>query len=291
MDKITQELIKVKTEASSVAPQNREQIEKLNKIHDEIAKIDKMLEFADEAMDRNDQEKDKLTTKHEENQVLVSSYAPCKLVEMVHQTKGMAELIKNYKDWESLYKRLKQLQADSIVVGDFDLQKTMQDAKKYVENIANGRKDEYDDIIKKIKKVAKKIRDDCEEQGVRLDDFENKNLKSDLAQFIPDADFLYLNKEIGRYRSSIDVLRGQQDTTLDESTKVDTNMKNGANKGLGITPEDLHVLKSNLKSLEKHLLIDVPRIKKNIDQLEAYALKSLKNRLQEDNKKSQAEIS
>lgn len=63
------------------------------------------------------------------------------------------------------------------------------------------------------------------------------------------------------------------------------------NKGLSITPEDLHQLKQNLKALEKQLTVDLPRIKKNIDLLEAFAIKALKNKLNEDNKKSQNQIS
>lgn len=63
------------------------------------------------------------------------------------------------------------------------------------------------------------------------------------------------------------------------------------NKGLGILPEDLHQLKQNLKALEKQLQVDIPRIKKNIDMLEAFAIKALKNKLNEDNKKSQNQIS
>lgn len=54
MDKITQELIKVKQEVASVAPQNRDHIDRLNKINNDIAVIEKGLEYADECMDRND---------------------------------------------------------------------------------------------------------------------------------------------------------------------------------------------------------------------------------------------
>ena len=58
-----------------------------------------------------------------------------------------------------------------------------------------------------------------------------------------------------------------------------------------IKPEDLHMLKMNLKSLEKLADIDIPRIKKNIDLLEHFTIKTLKNKLNEDNKRSQTKIS
>lgn len=72
---------------------------------------------------------------------------------------------------------------------------------------------------------------------------------------------------------------------MEDATKIDVDMK-AKNKGLTITPEDLHQLRQNLKSLDKQNDIDLPRIKKNIDMLEAFAIKALKNKLNEDNKKS-----
>jgi len=53
----------------------------------------------------------------------------------------------------------------------------------------------------------------------------------------------------------------------------------------------LNQLKSNLKVLENQDVNDLPRIKKNIDHLEAFTIKGLKNKLNDDNKKSQAQIS
>jgi len=45
-------------------------------------------------------------------------------------------------------------------------------------------------------------------------------------------------------------------------------------------------LRTSLKQQEKMGNTDIPRIKKNIDGLEAYTVKALKNKLNEDNKKS-----
>lgn len=84
-------------------------------------------------------------------------------------------------------------------------------------------------------------------------------------------------------------MQHQKDQTLDESTRIDANAKQKM-KLQGITSEDLHILRCNLKALEKQLNIDLPRIKQNIDQLEGFGLKAMKNRLNEDNKKSQAMI-
>jgi len=59
----------------------------------------------------------------------------------------------------------------------------------------------------------------------RLDDFENKNLKSDVGDIIPDQDMLFLKKEVSRYRGSLDTMQAQKDAVLDESIKIDFDMK------------------------------------------------------------------
>ena len=290
MDKMTQDILKIKGDVSGITPHNKEQIDKINKILVDIANVEKILELADEAMERNDQTKEKLQATHEECKQITASMAKLSMVDLVSQTRQIETLVKNLKDWEELYAQLKALQENSIEVGDFDLARAMADAKKYVENVANGRKDEYDDLIKKIQKAAKAIRDGGEEQKQRLDDFNAKNLEGDISSLIPDQDLLFLNKEVTRYYGSIAALQTQKDQILEDSTKIDVDMK-AKNKGLTITPEDLHQLKQNLKALEKQLTTDLPRIKKNIDMLEAFAIKALKNKLNEDNKKSQNQIS
>jgi len=59
MDKMTQDLILVKQDVAKIAPSNQEQITRMNKINSEIANVEKVLEIADESMDRNDQDKEK----------------------------------------------------------------------------------------------------------------------------------------------------------------------------------------------------------------------------------------
>ena len=53
-----------------------------------------------------------------------------------------------------------------------------------------------------------------------------------------------------------------------------------------ISPEDLDKLRENLKHLTKQNDVELPKIKKAVDGLEQYVMRSLKNRLNEDNKKS-----
>lgn len=157
-------------------------------------------------MERNDQNKEKLQTTHEECKTIVSSLEKLEMVEMVAQSRKIEKLVVNHKDWEALYASLKGLQENQIEVGDFDLAKAIADAKKYIENVALGRKDDYDDLIKKIQKSAKAIRDGGEDQQKRLDEFTNKNIEGDIGTLIPDADLLFLNKEVARYNGSIKAL-------------------------------------------------------------------------------------
>ena len=72
------------------------------------------------------------------------------------------------------------------MVSDIDLQRVIQDSKKYMDNVATVRKDEYEDYIKQIQKVAKRVRDESDEQQGRLDDFEEKNMNSEVVENIPD---------------------------------------------------------------------------------------------------------
>ena len=58
-----------------------------------------------------------------------------------------------------------------------------------------------------------------------------------------------------------------------------------------MTQADLENLRDNLATLEKEDAVEIPRITKAIDQLEGYSLKALKAILNEDNKKSQGDIS
>ena len=68
------------------------------------------------------------------------------------------------------------MQEESIQIADIDLQKLVQDAKKYTENVSVARKEEYDDFIKHIQRVAKRVRDESDEQLNRLEEFEEKNM-------------------------------------------------------------------------------------------------------------------
>jgi cell fate (sporulation/competence/biofilm development) regulator YmcA (YheA/YmcA/DUF963 family) len=85
------------------------------------------------------------------------------LLEDIKQTRELEQFVQNHKDWLDLYKKLKKLQDEEISTANFDLQKSLQDSKKYIDGVTNGRIEEYDDLLKQIQKVAKKVSDDIKE--------------------------------------------------------------------------------------------------------------------------------
>ena len=91
----------------------------------------------------------------------------------------MALFVENHNAWVELYKRLKQLDDEEIATAESDMQKALSDSKKHLESVKNERKDEYDDLLRQIQKLAKKVGEDADEQGKRLNDFENTLLGPD----------------------------------------------------------------------------------------------------------------
>jgi TnpA family transposase len=68
----------------------------------------------------------------------------------------------------ALNKRLKNLLDEDITTMDFDLQKSLQDSRKYIDSVTNGRRDDYDDLLKQIQKISKKVNDDIHQENGRL---------------------------------------------------------------------------------------------------------------------------
>lgn len=79
-----------------------------------------------------------------------------------------------------------------------------------------------------------------------------------------------------------------KDSLLEDSVQID-NARDDDGDHM-IDPLDLDQLNQNLADLEKQHNVDIPKIVKNIDQLENFSMKALKNKLNDDNKKSQGQI-
>ena len=84
------------------------------------------------------------------------------------------------------------------------MQKALAEIKKYLDAVRGERKDEYDDLLRQIQKLAKKVGEDTEDLNKRLNDFETELLQPDGASdHISDADLIFLKKEVARYRSAL----------------------------------------------------------------------------------------
>ena len=99
---------------------------------------------------------------------------------------------------------MKQLNDDEVNAADSDLQKALADAKKYIDGVRGERKDEYDDLLRQIQKLAKRVGEDTDDLNKRLTDFEAELLQPDgTSDHISDADMVFLKKEVARYRSAL----------------------------------------------------------------------------------------
>ena len=120
-----------------------------------------------------------------------------------------------------------------------------------------------------------------EEQNKRLDAFEERLLDIKIS----DADQFYLNKEIMRFKSSLNAIESSMDMYLDSSKDIVSSIDQVA------SIEEIDTLRKNLKQFNKLQEQEMPKTIKNIDNLEHFVMKSLKNQLNDDNKKSQGLIS
>jgi hypothetical protein len=73
---------------------------------------------------------------------------PVDMLQDITQTRELEKFVQNHNDWLNLYKKLKMLNDEKISTANFDLQNCLQDSKKYIDGVINGRQDEYDDLLK-----------------------------------------------------------------------------------------------------------------------------------------------
>lgn len=130
--------------------------------------------------------------------------------------------------------------------------------------------------MKQIQKLAKKVIEDADEQNVRLESFETKVVKPHtLNPHIADVDMIFLKKEITRNRSALEVVRNMAVEISEDASTVRDGNQRGVERIISLN--DLQQLREDLKALQKIDGVDNPRIKRNIDLLEGFSVKSLKN--------------
>ena len=233
---------------------------------------------------------EQLEAETEQNEIQLSKIDSHDLSEMVAQSRSLKKFVDNHMSWIELYNRFKVLSDEEINSCEFDIQKALTDSKKFMDAVKNERQAEYDDLLKQIQKLARKVDEDAEGQEKRLVNFENKVIGNDPSNgHISDPDMVFLKKEVARYHGALDTIKANKDEVLADSVAINDKKRDSGDDAIPVS--DIQQMKSNLKALEKLLGIEIPRVQRNIDMLDGFSQKSLKNKLNDDNKKSQAMIS
>lgn len=206
----------------------------------------------------------------------------------VPQSRGLNKLVTTHIQSVNLYNRLKQL-LDEIVAGiELEGKKILQDSKVYGDQVKAEGKRDHDDLYKQIQKATAKVNQDAEEQQRRLTNFIETNLNPESSQLnITDADRIFLKKELSRLEGEINQVNSVTKEIMKEATKI----HDAFNKDGIMEPSMTKRLKGHLRQAQKQDTVDVPRIKKDIDRLEGFRVKALKNEVTLDNKKTQADLS
>lgn len=85
----------------------------------------------------------------------------------------------------------------------------------------NEKKEEYDDLLRKIQKLAKKIFDDADELSKRLQNFEKKIVEPQgNNEYIADSDLQFLKKEIARNKNCLVSAKSMTQEIIDDSVRV-----------------------------------------------------------------------
>ena len=256
----------------------------------DITAVEKKVENSVKVIEVESKEFERLEQKHQINSGILSKIEHVDVVQSVNQSRQITLFVENHNAWLELNKRLKQLNDDEVNTAEFELQKALADSKKYMDGVRGERKDEYDDLLRQIQKLAKKVGEDTDDLNKRLNDFEAELLQPDgTSDHISDADLIFLKKEVTRYRSALQSVKSNKDHHLSASQQVNNEVMKSRIPDIQLG--DVQALRQHFKALEKLQGTDVPRIRRNIDQLEAFSLKALKNQLNDDNKKSQNQIS
>ena len=98
-----------------------------------------------------------------------------------------------------------------------------------------------------------------------------------------------------RYRNTLSAMESQRAHYVEGTEAIEDKFSMAGalddERASPISQEDLQQLRENLKILQKQEEVDLPKVKKAVDGLEQFVMRSLKNQLNDDNKRSQTQIS
>ena len=127
---------------------------------------------------------DDLTAKDVECQEAVNDYKSLESESMIRQTRTVELLCKTHKGFIELLKRLKVFDEEVDTINNDNLQKKVNDVKAFIDSLNDDRTQQFDDIVKKVKNLGKKLADDLDDDAVNLEETGEKLKSSPLS----DAD-------------------------------------------------------------------------------------------------------
>jgi len=215
----------------------------------------------------------------EECQDSCDDYKSQYLEAMITQTRKIELLCKTHKELIELYKRLKAFD-EEIETLNFDLTKKASEVKNFVDSINDDNKQLLDELAKKVKKLYKELDNDLGDEADRLKETGDKLKDSPLS----DADKVNLQKDLNKCKAILDTCKAQADDADQDTDKI---VKKVDNQEDPVSQAQCDAVKNNLDILEKIKVEDLPKVQNTIDALDNFNIKSIKNQLNEENKKSQ----
>jgi hypothetical protein len=189
-----------------------------------------------------ERDKDVLDEKlNKSEDILTNLNANAPLTEMTGQVKKFEHFTTTHKGVVDLYHRLKELQDPTLDDLEYALQKIQTETIKLMEEIEHTRTEEFEDLMREIAKLSKKVQSESEQVDTRLDVFMRKLSDTDNDDAISEMDQIFLKKEVNKLRSATTTIHSISVTILEEVFKVKKNVEKRPDKMY--IPDDISTLK------------------------------------------------
>jgi DNA repair ATPase RecN len=160
---------------------------------------------------------------------------------MAVQCKKFSHFTSTHKAVVDLYHRLKELQDPTLDDLEYALQKILTECQKLVEDIESNRTEEFEDLMREIAKLSKKVQIESDQVDTRLDNFMKKLSDTDNDDAVSEMDQVFLKKEVNKLRSATTTIHSISVNILEEVFKVKKIADKRPDKLY--TPEDISALK------------------------------------------------
>ena len=118
-----------------------------------------------------------------------------------------------------------------------------------MEDIEASRTEEFEDLIREITKLSKKVQQESEQVDTRLDNFQKKLADTDNDDAISEMDQVFLKKEVNKLRSATTTIHSISVNILEEVFKVKKTIEKRPDRQY--TVDDISTLKQALRTLTR----------------------------------------